>query len=46
MYTTASEIMVPFYKFGFVSVSESRIIAVVNEKLTERQEEYRNKYGK
>lgn len=44
-YTVASEIMVPFYKFGFVSVAESRIMAVVNEKLTQRQEEYKSKYG-
>lgn len=36
-YTIASECMVPFYKFGFVVVNENRIIAVVNEKLTERK---------
>ena len=35
-YTTASEAMVPFFKQGFV-VAESRIMAVVNEKLTERK---------
>lgn len=45
MYSVASEIMVPFYKFGFVSVDEHRIITVVNEKLTERQEQYKEKYG-
>lgn len=43
MFTIASEIPVPFYKMGFVSVAESRIIAVVNEKLTERKNEF--KYG-
>lgn len=37
-YTVVSECMVPFYKMGFVVVSENRIIAVVNEKLTERRE--------
>ena len=36
-YTTASEAMVPFFKQGFVVVAESRIMAVVNEKLTERK---------
>ena len=36
-YTTASESMVPFFKQGFVVVAESRIMAVVNEKLTERK---------
>lgn len=39
-YTIASECMVPFYKFGFVVVSETRILAVVNEKLTERRDEF------
>lgn len=42
-YTIASECMVPFYKFGFVVVNENRIMAVVNEKLTERRNEL--KYG-
>jgi hypothetical protein len=41
-YTTASECIVPFYKMGFVVVAEQRILAVVNEKLTER----RNNYGR
>lgn len=36
-YTTASEAMIPFFKQGFVVVAESRIMAVVNEKLTERK---------
>lgn len=36
-YTTASEAMVPFFKQGFIVVAESRIMAVVNEKLTERK---------
>ena len=36
-YTKASEAMVPFFKQGFVVVAESRIMAVVNEKLTERK---------
>ncbi len=38
MWTIASEIMVPFYKLGFVAVSETRILAVINEKLTERRD--------
>ncbi len=37
-YTIASEMMVPFYKMGFVVVAENRIMAVVNEKLTERRD--------
>lgn len=36
-YTIASECMVPFYKLGFVVVNENRIMAVVNEKLTDRK---------
>lgn len=42
-YTIASECMIPFYKFGFVVVNENRIMAVVNENLTERRNEL--KYG-
>ena len=38
-YTIASECMVPFYKLGFVVVNENRILAVVNEKLTDRKNE-------
>lgn len=41
-YTIASECMVPFYKLGFVVVSENRILAVVNEKLTERKGQIKN----
>lgn len=37
-YTIASETMVPFFKQGFVVVNENRIMAVVNEKLTERRD--------
>ena len=37
MYTIASEMMVPFYGQGFVVVAEPRIMAVINEKLTERK---------
>ena len=40
-YTIASECMVPFFKQGFVVVAEQRILAVVNEKLTERKENAR-----
>lgn len=39
-WTIASECMVPFFRQGFVAVAENRIIAVVNEKLTERKENY------
>lgn len=42
MYTIASECMVPFYKMGFVVVAEQRILAVINEKLTERRNDLRN----
>lgn len=38
-YSVASEATVPFFKQGFVVVNESRIMAVVNEKLTERKNE-------
>lgn len=36
MWTKPSEMMIPFYKFGLVSVNETRILAVVNEGLTDR----------
>ena len=36
-YTIASETMVPFFRQGFVVVNENRIIAVVNEGLTNRK---------
>ena len=41
-YTIASETMVPFFKQGFVVVNENRIMAVVNEGLTERRDKIRN----
>lgn len=41
-YTVASEAMVPFFKQGFVVVAEQRIMAIVNEKLTERRDNLRN----
>lgn len=41
-YSIASEMMVPFYKMGFVVVCENRIISVVNEKLTERKNKLTN----
>ena len=37
IYTIASEASIPFYKMGFVVVDEHRIMAVINEKLTERK---------
>lgn len=36
-YTIASQAMIPFFRQGFVVVSESRIMAVVNEGLTARK---------
>lgn len=42
IYTVASEMPVPFYKMGFVVVSEQRIMAVINEKLTERKNVYKD----
>ena len=39
-WTIASETIVPFFRQGFVTVAENRIMAVVNEKLTERKENY------
>ena len=41
-YTIASEAMIPFFKQGFVVVAESRIMAVINEKLTERKNQLIN----
>lgn len=36
-------IPVPFFKQGLVQINETRVLAVVNEKLTERFEEIKNK---
>lgn len=36
-YTKTSEVMVPFFKQGFVVVDENRVLAVVNEQLTDRK---------
>lgn len=41
-YAIASEAMVPFFKQGFVVVAEARIMAVINEKLTERKNQLMN----
>lgn len=37
IYNINSEVTVPFFKFGFVTVNEQRIIAVVNESLKQRK---------
>lgn len=37
MYTVPAQIPVPFYKFGWVVVNENRILAVINDNLTERR---------
>lgn len=42
MWTIASEIMVPFYKLGFVTVNEQRIITCINAELTKRKKEIQN----
>lgn len=39
IYNINSEITVPFFKFGFVTVNEQRIITVVNEGLTQRKQD-------
>lgn len=41
-YNIASEVQVPFFKFGFVIVAEQRILAVVNEGLTQRKKDIMN----
>ena len=41
-YTKMSAVPVPFYKQGLVLVNENRVLAVVNEKLTERFNEIKN----
>lgn len=45
-FTKASEATVPFFKQGFVVVNESRIMAIVNEKLTERKNQIKNNGNK
>jgi hypothetical protein len=35
--------MVPFFRQGFVTVAENRVMAIVNENLTKRKEDYGNK---
>ena len=42
-YTIASENTIPFFRQGFVTVAENRIMAIVNENLTERKENYGRK---
>jgi hypothetical protein len=42
-YTIASECMIPFFRQGFVTVAENRVMAIVNENLTERKKNYGNK---
>ena len=42
-YTIASETMVPFFRQGFVTVAENRVMAIVNENLTKRKENYGRK---
>ena len=39
-YTIASENAIPFFRQGFVTVAENRIMAIVNENLTERKKNY------
>ena len=38
-YTKSSDVMVPFFKQGCVVVDEKRVLAVVNDSLTERKNE-------
>ena len=40
-YTVASKMPVPFFRQGFIVVNETKILAVVNEKLTERRNGFR-----
>lgn len=42
-YTASSEVMVPFFKQGFVVVDEKRLLAVVNEQLTDRKNQINGK---
>lgn len=39
MYPVPAEIPVPFYKFGWVAVNENRILAVINEGLSQRKQD-------
>lgn len=43
MYPVPAEVPVPFYKFGWVTVNENRILTVVNDKLTARREALNSK---
>lgn len=45
-YNIASEVQVPFFKFGFVIVAEQRILVVVNEGLTDRKLDVQSKTTK
>ena len=45
-YSKPSAVPVPFYKQQLIQVNETRILAVVNEGLTERFEELKNKVKK
>lgn len=42
IYPIAAENPVPFYKFGWIAVNENRILAIVNERLTERKQYLKN----
>ena len=42
IYPIPAENPVPFYKFGWVAVNENRILAIVNERLTERKQYLKN----
>lgn len=42
MWRKPSQLDIPFYKQGFVTVGEHAIVAVANEKLTERFNEINN----
>lgn len=42
-YPISSENIIPFFRQGFVSVAENRIMAIVNSGLTERRDAIRNK---
>ena len=47
IYPLPAEVPVPFYKFGWVTVNENRILCIVNEKLADRKNNLKiNNYGR
>jgi hypothetical protein len=47
IYPLPAEVPIPFYKFGWVTVNENRILCTVNENLSDRKNNLKNNnYGR